>query len=248
MKKITILLILFLLVGCQMQSGDNKADNTDTNLQTVDFKSDQKLDSLSVKLENMNSNLIDENQITFIYSDEIKVEGEVSKFLNDYNFKVELVNNELVIKTDTSKTYSNLKVNLTIYGPIHAFDIEGNYVVKFDNPQSQELSMNLLGEFDLEINNIKNDKVKLQVEGAGRMELVGETKLFEANLSGLGSIEAFDLMAEEAIVHLEGAGEINTYAVNKLKASLQGLGGIHYKGNPEVEKHMEGLGSIDQAQ
>ena len=63
-------------------------------------------------------------------------------------------------------------------------------------------------------------------------------------ISGAGHVDADDLKAQNVDFKVEGFGTGTVYAVNKLNASIEGVGKVRYKGNPKVTQYIDGLGSV----
>ena len=110
--------------------------------------------------------------------------------------------------------------------------------------ETNDLKIDLSGAGSIELD-IETQQVKIQMSGAGIIKLAGSTRLQEADISGAGGLLAQDLRSEECEVNLSGLGGANIYATEKLDASITGIGGITYSGNPKlIEKHITGLGKI----
>ena len=100
------------------------------------------------------------------------------------------------------------------------------------------------GAIDLEIN---TDLVKVEMSGAGVIMLSGKTRRQETHISGAGGLMAENLRSEECKVHLSGLGAASVFVTEKLEASITGIGGITYSGNPNlIEKQVTGLGKIQR--
>jgi hypothetical protein len=115
---------------------------------------------------------------------------------------------------------------------------------------------------DTKISN--NDKLNLQVSGAGdiRMEvdvpvltadisgsgsvnLKGRTRDFSCDLSGAGHARCFDLLSENTTIDISGAGDAEVYASMKVDAEVSGAGSVKYKGDAAtVNQKVSGAGSV----
>ena len=103
------------------------------------------------------------------------------------------------------------------------------------------------GAGDVDISNIKNDRLEIVVSGAGSLNAAGETKEADITLSGAGSVNARSLLAQKAKAVSTGVGTIDVFAALQLDASTSGVGDINYYGNPKsVSKQANGVGSISQ--
>lgn len=241
MKKLTVILALLLLVGCQ-------TTRVSSDTEMVVFEQAWTKESVGLEITNLNSGMNNDNAVTIIHAEDIKVEAEINKDLLDHGFRIELVGDEIIITTDNRKQFSNLNLDIVVYAPVDSIEIEGAFVVKYDRPQTRSLDVELDGAGSFELTQIDNERVDIDLDGAGSFELSGKTNELEVNLDGAGSIEAFDLVAERVTVELDGAGSVEVTANSLLDAELSGLGSIVYRGNPQVNKEIDGLGSISADQ
>lgn len=101
------------------------------------------------------------------------------------------------------------------------------------------------GAVDLSISGVDNNKLDIQVDGAGDIKASGKTKSFKVDISGSGDLKAKDLKAENVEVSVNGAGNAVVNASRRLKAEINGAGDITYYGNPkEVIQEISGAGDI----
>ena len=95
------------------------------------------------------------------------------------------------------------------------------------------------------INNLNADDFELSYEGAGSLTANGKIKHLVIRSQGVGSIDMKDVTANDVEVKGEGVGSISVTAIDKLSASLQGIGSLTYYGHPKtVSKAVQGIGSI----
>lgn len=101
------------------------------------------------------------------------------------------------------------------------------------------------GAVDLSISGVDNNKLDLEIDGAGDIKASGKTRNFRVGVSGSGDLKAKDLKAENVEVSINGAGNAVVYASKKLRAEINGAGDIAYYGNPkEVIQEISGAGDI----
>ena len=81
----------------------------------------------------------------------------------------------------------------------------------------------------------------------GSCELSGSVVNFELSVNGVGSINAKELIGDKVVASLNGVGSAEVYATNSLNASVNGIGGLTYYGDPEkIILNDSGLGSISK--
>ena len=116
-------------------------------------------------------------------------------------------------------------------------------VIKVYTPGLNSISTS--GASNIYAESIYSERFVMDLSGAGSIKLNGDTQSFEANLSGAGSLEAKDLIAKYVDINISGASSADVYASEKLDASVSGVGGVNYYGNPKnVDTDISGVGNI----
>lgn len=108
-----------------------------------------------------------------------------------------------------------------------------------------------LDEFDLEVEGgalvemgMKVNDLTVIGEGGVSFKLRGVAKKLQARISGAGRLDAEDLKTETVSFKIEGAGWGSVYATDYLDAQINGVGKIKYKGNPRIDKDIQGVGIV----
>jgi len=118
-------------------------------------------------------------------------------------------------------------------------EIEGNITLREDR-----IKLQVNGSGDMDIDVIAND-VKAMINGSGDITLSGKTNVFEATVNGSGDIEGHELIANNCKGKVVGSGDIRFYAKQKLDAKIIGSGDIEVnKSVIEIEKKIIGSGDI----
>ena len=95
------------------------------------------------------------------------------------------------------------------------------------------------------IDNLNEDKFTCNINGVGSCELKGKVESFYVSVNGVGSVNARELIADDVVASLNGVGSVKLYAKNSLNASVNGIGGLTYFGNPtELILNDSGIGGI----
>ncbi len=95
--------------------------------------------------------------------------------------------------------------------------------------------------------NIKNDSFNLDVSGASKVKLQGETTNLDAEASGASKVEADNLKAVKVNAHASGASKVLVFATDSIDADASGASGITFSGNPKtVRKNASGASSVKQ--
>ena len=176
----------------------------------------------SVKLEG------DENLLPYI---EVIQEGDKIRVRNKPGFNL--------IPTGDLKVY----VSTPVYNNIDASgacDIIGQ--TKISNPENLEMHVSGAGDIQMEVD---APRLKAQVSGSGSINLKGQTRDVDLDLTGAGHAHCYELLAENTKVDISGAGSAEVYASVRLEADVSGAGNVSYKGNAsDVNQHVSGAGSV----
>jgi hypothetical protein len=94
--------------------------------------------------------------------------------------------------------------------------------------------------------NMKANRVKVVGEGGVKMEFNGIADELDATISGAGYPNATDMKTKRTYCKIEGACAASVYATEQLDASISGVGKIRYKGDPKVNKRVDGIGLVSK--
>lgn len=136
----------------------------------------------------------------------------------------EVSNNVLHIKN--SRSYSNRTA----------------IVIKISAPNLEDLSAN--GAGTIQVLGLKNEKFALNVNGAPKIIVSGQTRALEIDANGAGNIDTHKLRADSARVGSNGVSKVEVYAVNDLNVTVAGPSRVTYYGNPQVKQDISGPGSV----
>jgi len=109
---------------------------------------------------------------------------------------------------------------------------------------------------DLEIKNNGSGAIQLSVEadiitarntGSGKLEIEGVAATLDANIRGSGDLQAFDLLAKDGQVEIDGSGDAQVNISDFLEIMIEGSGDVYYKGNPDLKVTTRGSGKVFNA-
>ncbi len=113
---------------------------------------------------------------------------------------------------------------------------------KIVNTEDMKLEVSGAGDINMDVT---APAVTAEVSGAGSVNLKGETKSFDLELTGASKAHCFDLLSEKTRVDISGAGDADVYASVKLDAEVSGAGSVKYKGGAtSFNQHVSGAGSV----
>jgi hypothetical protein len=110
--------------------------------------------------------------------------------------------------------------------------------------QADVLKLVLSGGAQIRLNGIQVDLLHSILSGAGDIQASGTADQIKLILSGLGNFNAVDLKSNKADIELSGMGNATVQIEKELVATITGAGSIEYLGNPRVEQHITGAGSV----
>lgn len=154
-------------------------------------------------------------------------------------------NNNLLRVNINGKNISPEEIKLQIVvDSLKEIDIEGGVVMVSEGAiKSDELKILLKGgahiKMELEVNDLYT-----RTEGGANMEFSGKTSSFTAISEGAGNIDADRMESKNVSCKVAGVGNASVYATDSLDATVEGLGNIGYRGNPVVNKKVNGIGFV----
>jgi hypothetical protein len=102
-----------------------------------------------------------------------------------------------------------------------------------DSFNCEELDINLSGAADLKMNVVAN-RIRLKASGASDTKLKGAVKYLNADISGASDLSAYELVAEEAVIHASGASDASVMVTRRLEKNTRGGADVSHRGNPST--------------
>ncbi len=91
---------------------------------------------------------------------------------------------------------------------------------------------------------LKASSLEVTCNGGGIFNLSGVTGNLSVKVAGAGHVNARDLVAKEVTFRVGGVGFGSVHATGLLDVKIEGVGKVTYKGNPDVKRIVQGLGSV----
>ncbi|XP_055352831.1 uncharacterized protein LOC129598800 [Paramacrobiotus metropolitanus] len=104
----------------------------------------------------------------------------------------------------------------------------------------------LSGAGSIRLPAVQADFVGTSLSGTGRIILAGQTRQLNVDLSGVGQLDAGNLLAGNGYVSASGIGRAIINALYSLSGSVSGMGSVGYKGHPRVDISNSGFGRVYQ--
>ncbi len=114
--------------------------------------------------------------------------------------------------------------------------------VKISVPNLEGLSVNGAGHID--IKGMNNDKFEIDSNGAPTIIVSGTTKLIDIGANGAGKIDTQNLHAARGVVDSRGVSKVDIDVSDQLDVEISGPSSVTYKGNPSVNKTINGPGKL----
>lgn len=82
------------------------------------------------------------------------------------------------------------------------------------------------------------------ISGQGDFTFRGSTTRSIFSISGVGNINALNMVSKSAWCNISGVGNAYLKVSDELHATISGAGTIFYDGSPELDKHLSGSGKV----
>ncbi len=160
------------------------------------------------------------------------------------NLKVQFKNNTLDIESKQKNITSNEIKLLITFKKIESLDIEGGINLKTEGYLTfDDFKLDVEGGANINMELTAN-QIIAKIEGGVNMDLKGRADYFKFTTEGASNIDADHLEARHVKCSVTGVGNASVYATEKLEAYLEGLGKIGYRGDPKIDKQVNGIGVI----
>ncbi len=153
--------------------------------------------------------------------------------------------------TDKQKNISKLFKSVTIkvfFKSITSVSLSGTGSVNTEKPiKASKLTATLSGSGNIQIE-IQCDQFEGNMYGTGELEVRGKADNAEVRVDGVGGFDGYEFITNNMDVTVSGVGGAKVHATKKLTATLNGVGSIRYKGDPETKNlNTNGVGAIKEA-
>ncbi|NDP22592.1 MAG: PspC domain-containing protein [Paludibacter sp.] len=108
---------------------------------------------------------------------------------------------------------------------------------------AKELSIELLGASQADMDLNISGKLDLEVKGASKVTLTGACNTFNVKGYGASEINAGDFIAKNVTIEVSGANHANVYATERFNAKASGASEVNCKGNPKIINKSDNIGS-----
>jgi hypothetical protein len=110
----------------------------------------------------------------------------------------------------------------------------------------REFKLELPGAANVNLAALDVDKLRVDMEGSGKIEASGRASSERVRIGGAGEYRAANLAADSVDVKLDGVGNVEVMARERLDVRLSGTGTVRYRGTPKLSTRIDGTGSIER--
>jgi hypothetical protein len=228
---IWVLLGIFLaslFSSCTADIRRNKSDYIEKNYEVETFT--------KIKFEGgYNIKLIQGEKNSFVMS--------TSETLHD-KVRIWVDNDMLNVKTKVNNLGTDeIKLTITVNN-LESIKIEGGvFLTTVGYLELKDFNLEVEGgaHIDMKLN---GESIRAKASGGVNMKFEGTTDRFTAISEGACNIDADHFEAKIVDCRVAGVGNASVYATEKLDATVEGLGKIGYRGNPEITKQVNGIGMV----
>jgi len=188
-------------------------------------------------------------------SEIIEEERSVTNF---ENVEIEGVYDTKIIHGDKHKV--SVKANDNILDNIHTIVSNKTLKITMDNGAYDNINIDLVITMPTIKKITKRGVGSTRIEGfyelpgleinhfgVASFSLEGSVDELSLNKSGVGSFDAFDLEVDIYVIEQNGIGNTRLTCSNSLSGELTGIGNIYYKGQPNIDMDVTGIGRVQDA-
>ncbi len=124
-------------------------------------------------------------------------------------------------------------------------DLE-NVRISVTIPEIRGLTLTGVGNMET-VEDISTEELDVVLTGVGQFNLSGEATTFNITLTGVGNVNAFDLMTNTCTISITGTGNAEVNVSEELNATISGVGFVYYRGNPVITANITGEGAVIDA-
>jgi len=120
----------------------------------------------------------------------------------------------------------------------------GSWEVDSASIQTSALNIVISGSGKVIVKALTADKLDTTISGSGELDLTGDAKQQNVDISGSGKYLAGELRSQGASVSISGSGNVTVWASETLRVHVSGSGDVSYYGSPQVSFDESGSGKI----
>ena len=117
------------------------------------------------------------------------------------------------------------------------FDVTAKTIKRLENS----------GTVSIDARGFNGGDLSVETSGVGSIMLAGRVESLKAELSGVGSLEAEELVADRVRTSLSGVGSASVRAEKSISGTVSGVGSLTWKGAAtDVSTNVSGIGRVSK--
>lgn len=134
--------------------------------------------------------------------------------------------------------------NKLIIKPTRGYSSDDSPNVRITVPNIDAVSVNGAGK--VQVSGVNNDKIQFYANGAPQVIASGTTKMIGIDVNGAAKIDTHSLRADHAVVDSKGVSKVDLGISNQLDVTVSGPSNVTYRGDPVVNKTINGPGKVEK--
>lgn len=125
-----------------------------------------------------------------------------------------------------------------------SYSVSAPVKFKISVPNLEAVTVSGAGKID--IKGMNNEKFEIDSDGAPSITVSGRTRLVDIDTNGAAKIDTNNLRASRAVVESNGVSKIDLDVADQLDVTVSGPSSVTYKGDPVVNKTVNGPGKVER--
>lgn len=128
---------------------------------------------------------------------------------------------------------------------INEVNLSGSGEIILEDPiETEQLEIRLAGSGEIQ-GAVDVSTLDIDITGSGTIELSGRASDAWLKIAGSGELDAYDLLADNYDIQINGSGNAEVYVQDNLKVDISGSGSVNYKGSPSIDSKISGSGKVN---
>jgi hypothetical protein len=151
---------------------------------------------------------------------------------------------DVMDRVRTESSGGELRVRLVDRGIVIGPDPLGDVRVRIATDRLEGVEIH--GSGDVALTGVDEERLALEVRGAGEIDAAGTVGHLDATIQGAGEANLSELAARTAEVLVQGAADADLNVADELEVTVQGAADVSYRGDPVVRSDVDGVGDVQR--
>jgi len=130
---------------------------------------------------------------------------------------------------------------------LRAFESRASATIRSRALVADALSLVLHGGGSFRLDRLQAQTLEVQLAGANEVAIgAGRVATQRIVMAGAGRYVAPQLDSDRAQVLIDGNGQAHLAAASRLDVQIRGVGAVRYRGEPQVTRSIQGVGSVER--